>query len=269
MKIECPKCGQHYEVEANLLDRHFRCTECKTFFLGINAKTVKNRKFVRKDELDAKESSAEAEKQENENKLESVEKDIPAEKNSGVESDAVSDDKAAESAKSEKKTIDASVFEDAYLQPVISNVNGNSAWILGAVGVILGAAALVVLLIGNSKRSELLKVDRNLLRENKVLRERVEQLDNQLTACNTQIAVLNNQLQQLGREQKEMDSRVRNNSRSVEKIEQLDAANNKFENKLNEFEAQLTENANKVAELEESSAAGRGKRRTGTKKRAE
>lgn len=49
MKIKCPECGQHYEVDANALDRHFRCTECKTLFLGLNAKAVKVQKFVPKD----------------------------------------------------------------------------------------------------------------------------------------------------------------------------------------------------------------------------
>lgn len=46
MKIECPECGQHYEVDSSMLDRHFRCTECKTFFLGLNAKVVRTQKFV-------------------------------------------------------------------------------------------------------------------------------------------------------------------------------------------------------------------------------
>ena len=52
MKIECPKCGQHYEVDSSALDRHFRCTECKTFFLGLNAKAVKVQKFVPKDSVE-------------------------------------------------------------------------------------------------------------------------------------------------------------------------------------------------------------------------
>ena len=50
MKISCPVCGQHFEVEANILERYFRCTECKTLFCGLNAKVVKERKFRRKSE---------------------------------------------------------------------------------------------------------------------------------------------------------------------------------------------------------------------------
>lgn len=48
MKIACPQCGQHYEVEAGMLDRYFRCTECQMLFRGLNAKPVKERKFKRK-----------------------------------------------------------------------------------------------------------------------------------------------------------------------------------------------------------------------------
>ncbi len=51
MKISCPVCGQHFEVEANMLERYFRCTECKTLFCGLNAKVVKERKFRRKSEV--------------------------------------------------------------------------------------------------------------------------------------------------------------------------------------------------------------------------
>lgn len=48
MKVACPNCGQHYDVEASALDRYFRCTECKTLFLGLNAKSVKQQKFKRR-----------------------------------------------------------------------------------------------------------------------------------------------------------------------------------------------------------------------------
>ena len=51
MKIECPECGQHYEVDSSMIARHFCCTECKTLFLGLNAKPVKNTKFVPKGEV--------------------------------------------------------------------------------------------------------------------------------------------------------------------------------------------------------------------------
>ena len=50
MKIACPECGQHYEVDSNMLDRHYRCKECKAFFLGLNAKPVKSIQFKKSDE---------------------------------------------------------------------------------------------------------------------------------------------------------------------------------------------------------------------------
>ncbi|MBE6370093.1 MAG: hypothetical protein E7056_08050 [Lentisphaerae bacterium] len=50
MKIACPECGQHYEVDSNMLDRHYRCKECKAFFLGLNAKPVKSIQFKSKDD---------------------------------------------------------------------------------------------------------------------------------------------------------------------------------------------------------------------------
>ena len=52
MKIACPKCGQHYDVEANALDHFFRCTECKTLFRGLNAKSVKLEKCKIQDSQD-------------------------------------------------------------------------------------------------------------------------------------------------------------------------------------------------------------------------
>ncbi len=48
MKIGCPNCGQHYDVDASALDHYFRCPECNTLFRGINAKPVKLRKYKRK-----------------------------------------------------------------------------------------------------------------------------------------------------------------------------------------------------------------------------
>ena len=66
MKIACPQCGQHYEVEAGMLDRYFRCTECQMLFRGLNAKPVKIRKFRRKNkDQDAAESVAEPPTEEN------------------------------------------------------------------------------------------------------------------------------------------------------------------------------------------------------------
>ena len=48
MKIACPSCGMHYEVDSGSLGRYFRCTECKTLFLGLNAKSVKEPQYVAK-----------------------------------------------------------------------------------------------------------------------------------------------------------------------------------------------------------------------------
>ena len=48
MKIGCPNCGQHYDVEAGALDRFYRCTECGEIFQGINAKPVKAKRYRRK-----------------------------------------------------------------------------------------------------------------------------------------------------------------------------------------------------------------------------
>lgn len=52
MKIGCPECGQHYEIDSNMLDRYYRCTECKSLFWGLNAKPVKTVKFKRKKAAD-------------------------------------------------------------------------------------------------------------------------------------------------------------------------------------------------------------------------
>ena len=87
MKIACPVCNQHFEVEANMLDRYFRCTECKTLFLGLNANVVKEPKFVRKSELE----SSEEEVYENESveladaTTEKIEKSVEADEEVAVE----------------------------------------------------------------------------------------------------------------------------------------------------------------------------------------
>lgn len=48
MKIGCPNCGQHYDIDAGAIDRFYRCTECGEVFQGITAKTVKARRYRRK-----------------------------------------------------------------------------------------------------------------------------------------------------------------------------------------------------------------------------
>ena len=48
MKIGCPNCGQHYDVDAGAIDRFYRCTECGEVFQGITAKAVKARRYRRK-----------------------------------------------------------------------------------------------------------------------------------------------------------------------------------------------------------------------------
>ena len=50
MKIACPSCGMHYEVDSGSLGRYYRCTECKTLFLGLNAKSVKEPQYVAKED---------------------------------------------------------------------------------------------------------------------------------------------------------------------------------------------------------------------------
>ena len=60
MKIACPSCGMHFEVDSDSLSRYFRCTECKTLFLGLNAKAVKEPQYVPVDGAgDAENSAAE------------------------------------------------------------------------------------------------------------------------------------------------------------------------------------------------------------------
>ena len=62
MKIACPSCDMHYEVDSSSLGRYFRCTECKTLFLGLNAKSVKEPQYVvKEDEENAGEGVAPAE----------------------------------------------------------------------------------------------------------------------------------------------------------------------------------------------------------------
>ena len=58
MKIACPSCGMHFEVDSDSLGRYFRCTECKTLFLGLNAKSVKEPHFVALDDADDAENAA-------------------------------------------------------------------------------------------------------------------------------------------------------------------------------------------------------------------
>lgn len=58
MKIGCPNCGQHYDVDAGAIDRFYRCTECGEVFQGITAKAVKARRYRRKSKSADNASSA-------------------------------------------------------------------------------------------------------------------------------------------------------------------------------------------------------------------
>ncbi len=60
MKIGCPNCGQHYEIETGAIDRYFRCTECNTLFRGINAKPISVKKFRRRNKNRATEAAVAA-----------------------------------------------------------------------------------------------------------------------------------------------------------------------------------------------------------------
>ena len=194
MKIECPKCGQHYEVDSSMIARHFCCTECKTLFLGLNAKPVKNTKFVPKGE-----GGEGGEKAVSENSEKSPE---------AVTLNAVSNSAAAEAAAGEAAaavTVDSAKTEGAETVPAEKSVeadNGENSEkpvvkitrqdplldipILGsavmlnrllAMGTgILVVVALIWLGVQSSKISKLQKSNTNLLKGQEELRGQVEAL---------------------------------------------------------------------------------------------
>ena len=105
MKIACPVCNQHFDVEANMLDRYFRCTECKTLFLGLNAKLVKEPKFVRKSEVDGAEENV-AENEFSGEAAVDAEASESAEQSSGVQ--------AGDNSESPLKTTPIEVFGEIF-----------------------------------------------------------------------------------------------------------------------------------------------------------
>ena len=194
MKIECPKCGQHYEVDSSMIARHFCCTECKTLFLGLNAKPVKNTKFVPKGEGSEdgeKAASENSEKSPEAATLNAVSNSAAAEAAAGEAAAAVAVDSAktegAETAPAEK-SVEADNGENSE-KPVVK-ITRHDPWldipILGsavmlnrllAMGTgILVVVALIWLGVQNSKISKLQKSNTNLLKGQEELRGQVDAL---------------------------------------------------------------------------------------------
>ena len=194
MKIECPKCGQHYEVDSSMIARHFCCTECKTLFLGLNAKPVKNTKFVPKGEGSEdgeKAASENSEKSPEAATLNAVSNSAAAEAAAGEAAAAVAVDSAktegSETAPAEKsveadngENSEKPVVKITRLDPLLDIPILGSAVMLNrllAMGTgILVVVALIWLGVQNSKISKLQKSNANLLKGQEELRGQVDAL---------------------------------------------------------------------------------------------
>ena len=194
MKIECPKCGQHYEVDSSMIARHFCCTECKTLFLGLNAKPVKNTKFVPKGEGSEdgeKAASENSEKSPEAATLNAVGNSAAAEAAAGEAAAAVAVDSAktegSETAPAEKsveadngENSEKPVVKITRLDPLLDIPILGSAVMLNrllAMGTgILVVVALIWLGVQNSKISKLQKSNANLLKGQEELRGQVDAL---------------------------------------------------------------------------------------------
>ena len=176
MKIACPQCGQHYEVEAGALDRYFRCTECQMLFRGLNAKPVKERRFKRKNKaVDEKTPEAAV--------AEEVAEIDPAAATAAI---AV-ENMEKESVEAEAGFWEKSLEEDVLAEKAVryGRYKISSQSVVQIVCVVLMAVALIMAMISKTRVDKLLADHKKIDDKEAVYKERVEKLEQRLDAVQT------------------------------------------------------------------------------------
>ena len=244
MKIECPECGQHYEVDASMLDKHFRCTECKAFFLGINAKAVKVKKFVPKNLTEGQGDAvagdvAEGNAAEEKNAAADV-AEAAAEKNNAVGDITAKEEKTSDVVKLDPAKFEENSFPNDADSNVIDERHSKIKLVIIALaaGLILFTAIIAGIVswgVGANNAAEVEALTKRLLQENNALQqERIEKLEAVDASADAKIAAANEKSAKL--EQK--IAAVENN---LKKINELAEAVNKLESKDLELNVKILE----------------------------
>ena len=148
MKIGCPNCGQHYEIEAGAIDHYFRCTECNTLFRGINAKPVKVKRFRRKSKSREPEAAIAAALhtiEPEDDALHPVAAEASDEAASGADHADAPDETASESAPPAEESADESA--EWPMEEAVPVLQPHNRLIRERIGVLLGVLAVLVALI--------------------------------------------------------------------------------------------------------------------------
>ena len=192
MKIACPQCGQHYEVEAGVLDRYFRCTECQMLFRGLNAKPVKERKFRRKNKnADEKTGNTTASPE------------LVAENNPAATTAAVTvENMEKEAVEAEARFWEKSLEEDSLAEKAV--LYGKRAFnyqiIVQAVCIVLLAVAFATAILANAKLNDLIAEHKEFDGKEANYKERIEKLEQKVEGMQSSllgISAANEKLKQL------------------------------------------------------------------------
>ena len=215
MKIACPQCGQHYEVEAGMLDRYFRCTECQMLFRGLNAKPVKERKFRRKIKVaDAAAAGAD---------VAAAAADTPD--LTATTAAVAVEDMAKEAAEAEAKFWEKSLEEDAVAEKAarFRGISFNFMAYLPLVCLILLAVTFVLALVANSKGNDLAIQYQAIDNKGIEYKDQLTKLEHEIGKLQNSVQNMNKALEKLDRVFDHVNTKV-NDQTLARKVDELGTA---------------------------------------------
>lgn len=198
MKIGCPQCGQHYEIDANMLDRYYRCTECKTLFWGLNAKPVK--------QLVAK-SNKKSEKSEDSGDGESAVEAVGA----PVDSLNLEEDNNSELPGGAAQKIDAGTDdEDSLKHPVLITAQMMVRWErpVAVIALLVALAAVVVAAVSMARCYQMTENLQAALKVNETLGKRLAAIELRNGSINNELLSSRDRLDNLAKDQMLINGRV-------------------------------------------------------------
>lgn len=208
MKIECPQCGQHYDVDSSMLDRHFRCTECKTFFLGLNAKTVKEVKYKRVEHA-ADDSTGATE----ENNAAPADSPVGKTDESEVKLPAADPENENRDNKSLDKKIAAAFPEEEMPTYSRTAFKAGSLERIGIVAALLMCVFLIILLlVCNSRLNDVSERLRAMRSENTSLQGKLEQQERLIARQDKRVGAVEEKFIFVDRWSGEVDKKLQNDS---------------------------------------------------------
>ena len=213
MKIACPQCGQHYEVEAGMLDRYFRCTECQMLFRGLNAKPVKERKFKRKNKVSDTVEAPEISGQ-------NISEADPTTTSVAI---AV-EDMEKEAAEAEARFWEKSLEEDALAEKAVNYRKRTINWAayLPVICIIMLAVTFVLAVLTNTKVNELSAGHKVFDNKGSEYKERLEKLEQSVETMQNSLQNITVSVEKLERVFEHINNKVNDQTlpRKVENLSQ-------------------------------------------------